>query len=404
MARSHSQLDFTPAHRSALGGLARAVVLIWALLSLGAFAAVISLSPPTSPGELRIPVIVQGVDEEALAGVQFDVRYDPSQYTLVAVTPGAVATEAGKEVVFSETIPGQGRVLITGFNNTTLTDGQVATLVLRPLDGVSTHEGIGVTRFLATDPDGNSVPLDYEDLYGYAPLVPEEEEPEMGYPSEETDTGESPEVDGQNSNPMSEEAGVSGGYESNTASRSIGGYYPGGHYPGGSSGGDGAAHTRDGLQETRRFANRALPRESARAQSSDHPRAPSLPGGDGRMENSGVRSHGAVPFSQSAPRTPSSIRQTPNRADDPIVNHHRESGATVPPGPRLALGGPIGVADALGGIPATALGSDSLNPSPLPYRAISTALLAPVLALALLGTMHYLLRQRRGANGWRKKR
>jgi hypothetical protein len=99
-----------------------------------AVAAVVSMQQPESGGGvLRIPVVLYGDGDEALSGVQFDVQYDPTEYELVEVAGGAAALDAGKEVIVSTPVPGEGRVLITGFNNAELFDGHVATVVLRPL-------------------------------------------------------------------------------------------------------------------------------------------------------------------------------------------------------------------------------------------------------------------------------
>ena len=149
------------------------------LVSWMAMAAVVSMHPPSGGGELRIPVMLYGDTDEYVSGLQFDLAYDPTQFELVGITAGDAATGAGKEVILSETIPGQGRVLITGFNNNGIADGQVATLTLRPLNGNAQQHDISLGQVLASDPDGNSVPIDYADLFQYPPAPPMEEEAEV---------------------------------------------------------------------------------------------------------------------------------------------------------------------------------------------------------------------------------
>lgn len=154
------------------------------LASCMAMAAVVSMHPPSGGGDLRIPVMLYGDGEETVSGIEFDLNFDPAQFELVEITAGNVATDAGKQVVFSETLPGQGRVLVTGFNNVSMADGQIATLTLRPLTSTSAQSDIALDRALATDPDGNNVPIDYADLFQYPPAAPE--------PVEDTGTQESP--------------------------------------------------------------------------------------------------------------------------------------------------------------------------------------------------------------------
>lgn len=158
------------------------------LASWVAMAAVVSMHPPSGGGELRIPVMLYGDSDEYVSGLQFDLAYDPTQFELVGITAGDAATGAGKEVILSETVPGQGRVLVTGFNNNGMADGQIATLTLRPLNGSAAQHDISLGQVLASDPDGNSVPIDYADLFQYPPAPPLNEE-EVPAPE---DTGSEP--------------------------------------------------------------------------------------------------------------------------------------------------------------------------------------------------------------------
>ncbi len=168
---SRQALRIPARRRRFLAVLAGSLLASWV-----AMAAVVSMHPPSGGGELRIPVMLYGDLDEYVSGLQFDLAYDPTQFELVGITAGDAATGAGKEVILSETTPGQGRVLITGFNNNGMSDGQVATLTLRPLNGSAPQHDISLGQVLASDPDGNSVPIDYADLYQYPPAPPLEEE------------------------------------------------------------------------------------------------------------------------------------------------------------------------------------------------------------------------------------
>ncbi len=195
------------------------VVLAGSLLaSWVAMAAVVSMHPPSGAGELQIPVMLHGDPDEYVSGLQFDLAYDPTQFELVGITAGDAATGAGKEVILSEVTPGQGRVLITGFNNNGMTDGQVATLTLRPLNGSAPQHDISLGQVLASDPDGNSIPIDYADLYQYPPAPPlEEEEVPVAIDTEAEPIDDSPagspdeEGTGGAGDPVDGESGVESG-------------------------------------------------------------------------------------------------------------------------------------------------------------------------------------------------
>lgn len=161
------------------------LVMASATGSYVAMAAVVSLQPPDNNVLLRIPVLLEGEGEEAMAGVQFDLQFDPAHYTLEGVEAGAITSEAGKETILSEPTPGTGRVLITGFNNHALADGHVATLILRRRAPDAAEESLAIGNFLASDPFGNQVPLGYRDDYSYPPTPPEPIEASLTETAEE---------------------------------------------------------------------------------------------------------------------------------------------------------------------------------------------------------------------------
>jgi hypothetical protein len=169
-----------------------------ATCSYVAMAAVISLQPPAETSLLRIPVILSGEGDETLAGLQFDLSYDPAQYTLEALEAGGAATDAAKEAILSEPVPGTGRILITGFNDNELADGHVATVVLRPRVPSASAQGISITQPLATDPFGNTIPLAYSDEFGYPPHPPEKTDAQLNesLETEEEDLSSQPESNG----------------------------------------------------------------------------------------------------------------------------------------------------------------------------------------------------------------
>lgn len=154
--------------------------LLCVSFSYVAVAAVVSMQPPrNAAGDVEIPVVLYGDGDDMLSGVQFDLQYDPQQYALVGVHAGAAAADAGKEVILSEPASGSGRVLVTGFNNNTLYDGHVATIVLRRLQNGTPGDGFAMGNVLASDPLGNGVAIDFENLFEFPPAPPDKIENEL---------------------------------------------------------------------------------------------------------------------------------------------------------------------------------------------------------------------------------
>ncbi|MBX3179708.1 MAG: hypothetical protein KF886_20330 [Candidatus Hydrogenedentes bacterium] len=184
------------ARRRAIACIAIGLACSWA-----AYAAVVSMQQPTRTGGMvETPVLLYTDERDPVSGIVFDVHYDPARFELVGITPGGAATDAGKEIVVSAPRAGSGRVLITGFNDTALYDGHVATIVLRPLQAGMSPEGLTLDRALATDPFGNAVNLDIEDLLNPPPASPDkiaaprEEEGGVEEPLEDFGSEGSPEA------------------------------------------------------------------------------------------------------------------------------------------------------------------------------------------------------------------
>ncbi len=123
-----------------------------------AVAAVVSLDETSdSDGYLVVPVLIQAVSEDSVAGLQFDVTFDSARWDLVDVELGTSAYEAGKDVFFSDLSSGSARVVVAGFNQETLADGAVAQLVLCPLEDCDAATGLALDSLVASDPLGRRV-------------------------------------------------------------------------------------------------------------------------------------------------------------------------------------------------------------------------------------------------------
>jgi len=94
-----------------------------------------------------------------MAGLQFDVHYDSSVYDFAEVETGIAVEDAGKTVAYSQVDDNTIRILVTGFNDTTLPDGDVAWILLRNLGNGDLTNTIGLDKVLASDEWGISVPI-----------------------------------------------------------------------------------------------------------------------------------------------------------------------------------------------------------------------------------------------------
>ncbi len=121
------------------------------------FSAAIYLEPSlTTDGFVSVPVVLQVNPNEAVAGLQFDIDFDDSLYTLVEVYTGNAAIDAGKDGVFTDGFPGTTRILVTGMNQAAIPEGVVVTIILSPADP-SVGGYLELSAPIFSDPFGNRV-------------------------------------------------------------------------------------------------------------------------------------------------------------------------------------------------------------------------------------------------------
>lgn len=138
---------------------AAALALFAGLYACATFGAVITLEPANpSGGQVSAPVSVAAEPNDDVAGVQFDLIFDPSQYALVDVLMGDSAANAGKDVVFTDAFEGLARVIVVGMNQEVMPDGVVATVVLESLNGDTASNAVDIDSVVVSDPFGNRVP------------------------------------------------------------------------------------------------------------------------------------------------------------------------------------------------------------------------------------------------------
>jgi hypothetical protein len=116
-----------------------------------------------TPGETANLSIQFSPGSETVPGVQFDILYDPAQFT-IAPSAGPVAKAAGKGVPVARPIPGDLRVIIAGFNQTAIASGVIADLAVQVAANAKPNaENIRFDAVSAVDPDGKTLELRAKD-------------------------------------------------------------------------------------------------------------------------------------------------------------------------------------------------------------------------------------------------
>lgn len=384
-------------------------ILVGSLLgSCVGMAAVVSMHPPSGGGELRIPVLLYGDGEEYVSGLQFDLNYDPTQFELVSVSAGTVATNAGKEVILSETSPGQGRILVTGFNNLGMADGQVATITLRPLTGSAPQHDISLEGPLASDPDGNSIPLGYADLYQYPPAPPIESD--LGTDPEPESTDESVTAP-ESTDDLPTDAPIENDEDENVPETLMGNN---GNATGALGGGIGATRA-----DNRREADGGTKKGTGESEPQSSPRRVHNSGKEGYSSRTHSPARGNVggrtgmtsqPHSTSPIGAGAAPGHTRKRSEDnvPTGGTHPVEDSPTTPSPALHLArahDPSGLNVPLDeNTRAYTLAFDAADPDPTtaPARGAVATLMAALLGAAL--ALYHVLFGRRARHAWRKIR
>ncbi len=181
-----------PVFRDKRGYVLLAGALCAALFTVIAVAAVVSPDPVgVDAGYLVVPVSLTADTADDVAGILFDLTFDPEAYEVVDVFSGDAADQAGKEVQFAAQGMGTVRVLITGFNQNTIETGTVARIYLKPLGAKQSNDIFEIENPLLSDPLGEPVDDALQEAHaGEAP--PEEaQQPTNGAESPAADAGQS---------------------------------------------------------------------------------------------------------------------------------------------------------------------------------------------------------------------
>ncbi|MBX3179864.1 MAG: hypothetical protein KF886_21140 [Candidatus Hydrogenedentes bacterium] len=113
-----------------------------ALLALPALASTLRLGEPAIQGnQYTFPVYLQG-DNPGVAALDFRLAYDPAVFSPVSAQAGPSAAGAQKQVSSNIAAPGEMIVVMMGFNQNTVTGGQVAEIVLQRVQNPSSGSSI----------------------------------------------------------------------------------------------------------------------------------------------------------------------------------------------------------------------------------------------------------------------
>ncbi len=85
--------------------------------------------PRVESDRYEVPIYLNGAGNE-VAALDFSLTYDPAVFQPVSISPGAVASAAGKLVTANLPEPGNYIVVMMGFNQTPVANGEVARIVL----------------------------------------------------------------------------------------------------------------------------------------------------------------------------------------------------------------------------------------------------------------------------------
>lgn len=149
--------------------------------------------PKVESNRYVFPIALDG-ESSGVTSMDFQVRYDPTVFTPVDVTPGASATAAGKVVDGNLSAPGTYSVLVMGLNQNGMPPGEVAQVVFErnPATG-STSSLLTIARPTLSDAQGTVLPA----TGGERTVALDASTPDPASPEKpaEADTPENPEPD-----------------------------------------------------------------------------------------------------------------------------------------------------------------------------------------------------------------
>lgn len=116
-------------------------------------------APSINEDQIIVPVAIEGDVGDGVAALDFYFNYDPAVFEPVGVAVGQAAEAAGKQVHGNLTSPGQYRVVLLGLNQSSVTEGQVAKVVLRRVGQPETGRSeLTISGSTLSSPDALPIP------------------------------------------------------------------------------------------------------------------------------------------------------------------------------------------------------------------------------------------------------
>lgn len=110
--------------------------------------------PQVNGNQVLLPVLLEGDVAGGVAALDFTLNYDPAVFSPVGAEPGAAAQAARKQVESNEASPGNYVVVMMGLNQTTVENGQIASIRLNKLSQPASNQSsvsIQQTAFSSAD-------------------------------------------------------------------------------------------------------------------------------------------------------------------------------------------------------------------------------------------------------------
>jgi hypothetical protein len=113
------------------------------------------------PGDtVIIPISVSSSGGEEVCGLNLDLHFDTTRLSFQSIVPGEKAQEAGKSLSSSQPDAGVVRALVIGFNQNTITNGEVLNVTFKVTgDAPGGRAALTLSNAAATDAQGKSLPV-----------------------------------------------------------------------------------------------------------------------------------------------------------------------------------------------------------------------------------------------------
>ncbi len=134
-----------------------AISLLWG--GIAAAATLRAGQPQFSGDKVTVPIILEGDVAGGVSALNFRLEYDPNVLDPVGASVGAAAQAADRQVQANKSTDGQYNVVMMGMSQNTVTNGEVANIVLRrvanPQGGTS---ALNITETTLASLEGAEIP------------------------------------------------------------------------------------------------------------------------------------------------------------------------------------------------------------------------------------------------------